>query len=107
MGELIREQILLLTRQEVPHSVAIAIDLVEESPKITRVLATIHVERDSQKGILIGKGGTMLKSIGSEARQQIQKLIAGKVYLELFVKVQPKWRHSRVRLAELGYRVEE
>ena len=107
MGELIREQILLLTRQEVPHSVAIAIDLVEESPKITRVLATIHVERDSQKGILIGKGGTMLKSIGSEARQQIQKLITGKVYLELFVKVQPKWLHSRVRLAELGYRVEE
>ena len=107
MGELIREQILLLTRQEVPHSVAIGIDLVEESPKITRVLATIHVERDSQKGILIGKGGTMLKAIGSEARQQIQKLIAGKVYLELFVKVQPKWRHSRVRLAELGYRVEE
>ncbi|MEA5529050.1 GTPase Era [Dolichospermum sp. UHCC 0684] len=107
MGELIREQILLLTRQEVPHSVAIAIDLVEEAPKITRVLATIHVERDSQKGILIGKGGTMLKAIGSEARQQIQKLIAGKVYLELFVKVQPKWRHSRVRLAELGYRVEE
>ncbi|QJB44578.1 GTPase Era [Dolichospermum flos-aquae] len=107
MGELIREQILLLTRQEVPHSVAIGIDLVEESPKITRVLATIHVDRDSQKGILIGKGGTMLKSIGSEARQQIQKLIAGKVYLELFVKVQPKWRHSRVRLAELGYRVEE
>ncbi|MFM5979725.1 MAG: GTPase Era [Sphaerospermopsis kisseleviana] len=107
MGELIREQILLLTREEVPHSVAIAIDLVEENPTITRVLATIHVERDSQKGILIGRGGTMLKSIGSAAREQIQKLIAGKVYLELFVKVQPKWRHSRVRLAELGYRVEE
>jgi GTPase len=107
MGELIREQILLLTRQEVPHSVAIAIDLVEETPAITRVLATIHVERDSQKGILIGKGGLMLKEIGSEARQQIQKLIAGKVYLELFVKVQPKWRQSRTRLAELGYRVEE
>jgi GTP-binding protein Era len=107
MGELIREQILLLTREEVPHSVAIAIDLVEETPSITRVLATIHVERDSQKGILIGKGGTMLKSIGSAARQQIQKLIEGKVYLELFVKVQPKWRHSRIRLAELGYRVEE
>ncbi|BCL36978.1 GTPase Era [Nostoc sp. MS1] len=107
MGELIREQILLLTREEVPHSVAIAIDLVEETPSITRVLATIHVERDSQKGILIGKGGSMLKSIGSTAREQIQKLISGKVYLELFVKVQPKWRHSRIRLAELGYRVEE
>jgi GTPase len=107
MGELIREQILFLTREEVPHSVAIAIDLVEESPTITRVLATIHVERDSQKGILIGKGGSMLKAIGSKAREQIQKLIAGKVYLELFVKVQPKWRQSRMSLAELGYRVEE
>lgn len=107
MGELIREQILLLTREEVPHSVAIAIDKVEETPSITRVLATIHVERDSQKGILIGKGGSMLKAIGSAAREQIQKLISGKVYLELFVKVQPKWRHSRLRLAELGYRVEE
>ncbi|AKG23923.1 GTPase Era [Calothrix sp. 336/3] len=107
MGELIREQILLLTREEVPHSVAIAIDKVEETPSLTRVIATINVERDSQKGILIGKGGSMLKSVGSAAREQIQKLIAGKVYLELFVKVQPKWRHSRIRLAELGYRVEE
>jgi GTPase len=107
MGELIREQILLLTREEVPHSVAIAIDVVEEAPTITRILATIHVERDSQKGILIGKGGLMLKAIGSAAREQIQKLISGKVYLELFVKVQPKWRHSRVSLAELGYRVED
>ena len=107
MGELIREQILLLTREEVPHSVAITIDKVESASTITRVFATIHVERDSQKGILIGKGGIMLKAIGSAAREQIQKLIAGKVYLELFVKVQPKWRQSRLRLSELGYRVEE
>ncbi|WP_369076438.1 GTPase Era [Coleofasciculus sp. LEGE 07081] len=106
MGELIREQILLLTREEVPHSVAITIDLVEEEPKITRILATIHVERDSQKGILIGKKGSMLKAIGSAARQQIQKLIAGKVYLELFVKVQPKWRQSRLNLVEFGYQME-
>lgn len=107
MGELIREQILLLTREEVPHSVAITIDVVEEEPEITRILASIHVERDSQKGIVIGKKGSMLKSIGSAAREQMQKLIAGKVYLELFVKVEPKWRQSRLRLAELGYRVEE
>jgi GTP-binding protein Era len=107
MGELIREQILLLTHEEVPHSVAVTIEKVEEAPTITRVFAAIYVERDSQKGILIGKGGSMLKAIGSAAREQIQKLIAGKVYLELFVKVQPKWRHSRLRLAELGYRVEE
>jgi GTP-binding protein Era len=107
MGELIREQILLLTHEEVPHSVAISIDIVEEAATITRVLATIYVERDSQKGILIGKKGSMLKAIGSAAREQIQKLIAGNVYLELFVKVQPKWRYSRTHLADLGYRVEE
>ncbi|WP_206070638.1 GTPase Era [Nodosilinea sp. P-1105] len=107
MGELIREQILLNTREEVPHSVAIAIDRVEEDPHITRILATIHVERDSQKGILIGKKGSMLKTIGSDARQQIQKLVMGQVYLELFVKVVPKWRQSRSRLEDFGYRVED
>jgi GTP-binding protein Era len=107
MGELIREQILLLTREEVPHSVAVTIDIVEEDPKITRILATIHVERDSQKGIVIGKGGSMLKQIGSAAREQMQKLIAGKVYLELFVKVVPKWRQSRLQLAEFGYQIED
>lgn len=107
MGELIREQILLHTREEVPHSVAISIDRVEEAPDITRILATINVERNSQKGILIGKSGQMLKTIGSAARQQIQKLIMGKVYLELFVRVQPKWRQSRNQLAEFGYRIED
>lgn len=107
MGELIREQILLHTREEVPHSVAVGIDRVDEDPDITRILATIHVERSSQKGILIGKRGAMLKTIGTAARQQIQKLIAGRVYLELFVRVQPKWRQSRDCLADFGYRVEE
>jgi GTPase len=107
MGELIREQILTHTREEVPHSVAIAIDRVEEDTTITRILATIHVERDSQKGILIGKKGSMLKTIGSAAREQIQKLVMGQVYLELFVKVVPKWRQSRSRLEDFGYRVED
>jgi len=107
MAELIREQILLQTRQEIPHSVAIAIERVEETPKITKVYAAINVERQSQKGILIGKKGSMLKEIGTQARQQIQKLIAGEVYLELFVKVKPKWRQSRLQLAEFGYRIEE
>ena len=106
MGELIREQILELTREEVPHSVAVTIDRVEEDPTITRILATVYVERPSQKGILIGKGGTMMRSIGTGARLQIQKLVMGKVYIELFVKVQPKWRQSRMHLADLGYRVE-
>jgi GTP-binding protein Era len=98
---------LLHTREEVPHSVAISIDRVEETPKITNILATVHVERSSQKGILIGKGGSMMKTINSAARQQMQKLIAGKVYLEVFVKVQPRWRQSRSQLSEFGYRVEE
>ncbi|WP_013323645.1 GTPase Era [Gloeothece verrucosa] len=107
MGELIREQILLLTRQEVPHSVAVVVENVEETPKLTRVFAAINVERNSQKGIIIGKNGSMLKAIGSAAREAIQKLIDGEVYLNLFVKVEPKWRQSRQLLAEFGYRVEE
>ncbi|MDY6783445.1 MAG: GTPase Era [Cyanobacteriota bacterium] len=107
MGELIREQILQHARQEVPHSVAVSIEKIEEHPELTKVFAAIYVERSSQKGILIGKGGQMLKTMGTAARQQIQKLIMGKVYLELFVKVQPKWRQSRIQLADLGYRVED
>jgi GTPase len=106
MGELLREQILLHTRDEIPHSTAIAIERVEETETITNILATVYIERPSQKGILIGKGGSMMKTINSAARQQMQKLIAGKVYLEVFVKVQPKWRQSRSQLAELGYRIE-
>ncbi len=106
MGELIREQILQQTRDEVPHSVAVAIEQVVEDPKITKVLASIYVERPSQKAIIIGKGGLMLKAIGTAAREQMQKLILGQVYLELFVKVRPKWRQSKIHLAELGYRVE-
>ena len=107
MAELIREQILWQTRQEIPHSVAITIEKVEETPKVTKVHAAINIERNSQKGIIIGKKGAMLKAIGTTARQQIQKLISGDVYLELFVKVEPKWRQSRLRLAEFGYRVDE
>jgi GTP-binding protein Era len=107
MGELIREQILLQTRQEVPHSVAVVIERVEETPTLTKVHAAINVERDSQKGIIIGKNGSMLKAIGTSARSAIQKLIAGEVYLKLFVKVEPKWRQSRLRLSEFGYRPED
>ncbi|AII49950.1 GTPase Era [Synechococcus sp. KORDI-52] len=109
LGELIREQVLLQTREEVPHSVAVTIDRVEELPAKgkgtgrTAVLATVLVERKSQKGILIGKGGAMLKTIGQGARLQMQMLIDGPVYLELFVKVVPDWRSKPARLAELGY----
>ena len=112
LAELIREQVLMHTREEVPHSVAVSIDRVEEMPVAngrpgrqgrTAVLATVLVERKSQKGILIGKGGSMLKTIGQGARLQMQILIDGPVYLELFVKVVPDWRSKPARLAELGY----
>ncbi len=111
-SELIREQVLLHTREEVPHSVAVLIDRVEDmdmsksslgKDKGTAILATVLVERKSQKGILIGKQGSMLRKIGKGARLQIQTLIDGKVYLEIFVKVVPDWRSKPARLAELGY----
>ncbi len=107
MAELIREQIILKTREEIPYAVAVVVEKVAEEPNITRVTAAIQVERNSQKGILIGRGGAMLKAIGTAAREEIQTLVDGKVYLELFVKVQPQWRQSNHELAELGYRVEE
>jgi GTP-binding protein Era len=104
MAELIREQVLSHTREEVPHSVAVSIDRVVDDGPRTAVLATVLVERASQKGILIGKGGRMLKTIGQGARLQMEKVFSGPVYLELFVKVVPGWRRSAARLAELGYR---
>ena len=107
IGELIREQILLLTREEIPHSVAVSIEKIEETSQLTKVFAAISVERNSQKGIIIGKKGSMLKQIGSAARLQMQKLLSGRIYLELFVKVEPKWRQSKLRLAEFGYQLEE
>ena len=104
MAELIREQVLTHTREEVPHSVAVSIDRVVDDGPRTAVLATVLVERSSQKGILIGKGGSMLRTIGAGARLQMEKVFSGPVYLELFVKVVPGWRRSAARLAELGYR---
>jgi GTP-binding protein Era len=104
MAELIREQVLSHTREEVPHSVAVSIDRVVDDGPRTAVLATVLVERASQKGILIGKGGRMLRTIGQGARLQMEKVFSGPVYLELFVKVVPGWRRSAARLAELGYR---
>ncbi len=104
LAELIREQVLHQTREEIPHSVAVQIDrIVDDGPR-TAVLATVLVERSSQKGILIGKGGQMLREIGKGARLQMQKVFDGPVYLELFVKVVPGWRSHPGRLAELGYR---
>lgn len=104
LGELIREQVLTLTREEVPHSVAVKIERVVEDDPRTAVLATILVERPTQKAILLGRGGRMLRSIGQGARLQMQRLFEGPVYLELFVKVVPHWRRNPARLCELGFR---
>ena len=111
LSDLVREQVLFNTREEVPHSVAVKIDKIKEmqrnnGKKFTAVLATIFVERASQKGILIGKKGSMLKIIGQAARSNMKKLIDSPVHLELFVKVEPNWRKKESKLKEFGYEVD-
>jgi GTP-binding protein Era len=103
-SELIREQVLLQTREEVPHAVSVLVDEFEEAPKMVRIAATIYCDRDGQKAILLGKGGQMLKKIGTSARIDIEKMVGRKVFLELFVKVQPGWRESRQFVQELDWR---
>lgn len=108
VSELVREKVLLLTRDEIPHSVAVVVDSMKrnENDKV-HIQATIIVERDSQKGIIIGKGGKMLKLIGTKARQDIEHLLDDKVYLELWVKVQKDWRDKKVHLQDFGYRKDD
>jgi GTP-binding protein Era len=103
-GELIREQILGQTRQEVPHAVAVLIERWEDTPKITKIAATIYVERDGQKAIVIGAGGAALKTIGTRARLEIEKMLGRKVFLELFVKVQKDWRENPEFLNAIDWR---
>ncbi|APB31341.1 MULTISPECIES: GTPase Era [Vagococcus] len=105
VSELIREKVLQLTEQEVPHSVAVVTESMkrDDHDKI-HIQATIIVERDSQKGIIIGKGGKMLKNIGTKSRKDIENLLGDKVFLELWVKVQKNWRDKRRDLQNYGYR---
>ncbi len=103
-AELVREKILQLTEREVPHSVAVMIDRWEEAPNITRIYATIHVEREGQKGIVIGAGGAMLKEIGTQARLEMERLFEVKIFLQLHVKVQPNWREKAAFLNTLDWR---
>jgi GTPase len=103
-AELIREQILMQTREEIPHAVSVMVDQYEEGKKLSRIAATIYCDRNSQKTILVGKGGQMLKKIGTAARMDIEKLVGTKVFLELFVKVQPGWRESREFVQEMDWR---
>ncbi|WP_026583861.1 GTPase Era [Bacillus sp. J33] len=109
VSELIREKALHLTREEIPHSLAVLIDKMErrEEKDVVHVMATIIVERDSQKGIVIGKQGKMLKEIGKRARVDIENLLGSKVYLELWVKVQKDWRNKMSQLRDFGFREDE
>ena len=102
-AETIREKVIRNTKEEVPHSIAVVIDRFEEKPKITSISATVFVEHDSQKGIIIGENGSMLKQIGTEARGEIEKLAGTKVFLELFVKVKKNWRKNPSALKQFGY----
>ncbi|HHV65751.1 MAG TPA: GTPase Era [Peptococcaceae bacterium] len=103
IAELIREKLFHLTREEVPHSLAVLVEQIQEKKTLIKIEAVILVERESQKGIVIGKGGSILKEVGSLARQDIENLLGSKVFLELYVKVRKDWRNRQANLRELGY----
>ena len=104
VAEMIRERVLIETGQEVPYASAVKIEGFESGEKLTRIAAAIYCEREGQKAILIGKGGAMLKRIGTSARKQIEHLVGTKVFLELFVKVRENWRNSEAALDDLDWR---
>ena len=103
-AEIVRERVLVETEEELPYATTVIVDNFEEGAKLTRIAATIYCEREGQKGILIGKKGQMLKRIGTSARLQIERMLGTKVFLELYVKVQPNWRESRGFVEELDWR---
>jgi len=105
-GEIIREFVIRNTRQELPHVSAVIVDRFEESETLTRIQATILVEKESQKPIVIGAGGSRIKQIGTEARQELEKIFPPRVFLQLFVRVEPDWRESSSLVASLDYRSE-
>jgi len=104
VSEAVREQVLLKTNQEVPHSVSVVIEQFEEGVKLSRIAAAIYCEREGQKRILVGKGGQMLKGIGTAARLAIEQMLGMKVFLQLFVKVKSDWRDSRDFVDQLDWR---
>jgi len=103
-AEIVREQVLVNTKEELPYATTVIVESFEEGKRLTRIAATIYCERVSQRGILVGKGGQMLKKIGTAARLQIERMLGTKVFLELYVKVQPGWRDSRAFVEELDWR---
>jgi GTP-binding protein Era len=103
-AESIREQVLLNTSEEIPYATTVIVENFEEGKRLTRIAAVIYCEREGQKGILVGKGGRMLKKIGTAARMQIERMLGTKVFLELYVKAEPGWRDSRRFVDELDWR---
>ena len=103
MAEIIREKVLLLTEEEVPHSVAVVIERIRKNREHLIINAMILVERDSQKGIIIGKQGRMIKQIGTLAREELQGLLGEPIFLELFVRGEKDWRNKKAKLQQLGY----
>ncbi|MFQ5479669.1 MAG: GTPase Era [Thermodesulfobacteriota bacterium] len=103
VSEMVREKVFRLTRQEIPYSTAVMVEEFKEGRKVISIRAVINVERDSQKGIIIGKQGAMLKKIGTQARGEIERFLGAKVYLELFVRVKKDWTGNERSLREFGY----
>jgi GTPase len=103
LAEIVREKALAVTRQEVPHSIAVVVEELEDSDTLTKIHASLIVERDSQKGIVIGKGGETLKTIGSRARQEIERVLGHQVFLDLHVKVLKEWQRDPKALQRLGF----
>ena len=103
VGEMIREKIFLLYGEEIPYHATVLIQEFKEKTTLTKIAAEIIVQRETQKGIILGEGGSMIKKLGTDARKDIEAFLGRKVFLELFVKVRPKWRDNEVQLKEYGY----
>jgi GTP-binding protein Era len=102
-AEVVREKAILATKDELPHAIAVLVDSFEEKPNLIRIRATIYVEREGQKGILIGRAGGTMKKIGTKARQELEDVFGARVFLELFVKVQSNWRQNRAIVKQLDW----
>ena len=103
MQELIREKIFYLYQEEIPYHTTVIVNEFKEKTTLVKIVADIIVQRETQKGILLGQGGKMIKQLGTEARKDIEQFLGQKVFLELFVKVRPKWRDNDFMLKEYGY----
>ena len=103
VSEMVREQILAKTRDEVPHGIAVTVERFDEAPRVPHISATIHVDREGHKKIIVGDKGAFIKSVGEGARKRIEELVGRQVHLELWVRVTPRWYESDAQLKDMGY----